>query len=135
MGLRVSVLRTLYLGTWQFYFTFSLYDKFFRRANLNPIWLKDPSRNVSSAEIKQENEYLFLSNLLTGSTQSNCSLPCTTFKAETKLIQKETYGEMVHYNWVDFVPSGRIEVTQTKYMNSTLSQYMAEMVRNLILKY
>ena len=102
--------------------------KFYRRANLNSLWLRDNSKNVSEAEVKQENDYKYFSNLLTGSTQSDCRLPCASLKAETKFIQSVIYGQLVKYNWVDFVPSDRIEVTQTKYMSSTLSQYLANLV-------
>ena len=104
-----------------------------RMENLNPLWLRDYSKNVSKAEIKEKDFSRKLADLLTGSTQSNCRLPCTTLKAETKLLQSVTFGPSVKNNWVEIVPLERIEVTQTKYMNSTLSQYLASLVRSLVL--
>ena len=87
--------------------------------------MKDPSRNVSSSVIKDEDEYFPLANIITGATQSDCRLPCTTIKTETKHIQQVGFE---HNSMLDLVPSERIDVTETKFVTKTLAQYMSELV-------
>ena len=87
--------------------------------------MKDPSKNVSSSVIKHEDEYFPLANIITGATQSDCRLPCTSIKTETKFIQE--VGD-THNSILDLVPSDRIDVTETKFVTKTLAQYMSELV-------
>ena len=95
-------------------------------AGLNPFWLKDPTRNVSSAVYKNQDEFLKFSNIISGATQSNCSLPCTNIKAETRHNQRITISSASHF--VDLIPSEVIEVTQTRLLSKTVSQSLSELV-------
>ena len=88
--------------------------------------MKDPSKNVSSSVIKHEDEYFPLANIITGATQSDCRLPCTTIKTETKFIQQVGFAHNISI--LDLVPSDRIDVTETKFVTKTLAQYMSELV-------
>ena len=99
-------------------------------AGLNPFWLKDPTRNVSSAVYLSQEGFLKFSNIISGATQSNCSLPWTNIKAETRHNQRIQISSAS--NFVDLIPSEVIEVTQTRLLSKTLSQSLSELVWFLI---
>ena len=81
---------------------------------------------MSSAVYKNQDEFLKFSNIISGATQSNCSLPCTNIKAETRHNQRITISSSSHF--VDLIPSEVIEVTQTRLLSKTLSQSLSELV-------
>ena len=64
-------------------------------------------------------------NIVVGATKSDCKLPCTTYSYTTRRVVKAVKQ---NYNFIDFIPSEKIEVTETRLMKTTFTEGLAELV-------
>ena len=69
------------------------------------------------------------SNLLTGATQSDCKLPCTSVAAKTRHLMSLMGSSSELENVVDLIQSNSIKVTETKIISTPVSESLAELVR------
>ena len=100
-----------------------------RKFDLNPFWTKNNNEKTSSFVVV--NKSFRADNVILGATQSNCKLPCTTHSYTTKEIMKIVKKEQDKpLNWIDLIPSDKIEVIDTRTVIKTFTEYLAELVRN-----
>ena len=101
-----------------------------RESGLNPIWLKNPLANVTSKLVFGDNKFgeVKTSNLLTGATQSDCKLPCTTVAAKTRPLMSLVGSPSELENMVDLIQSSSMKVTETKIISTSVSKSLAELV-------
>ena len=93
---------------------------------MNPFWTKNNNEKTSSFVIV--NGSFRADNVILGATQSNCKLPCTTYSYTTKEIMKIVMKDK-GLNWIDLIPSDTIEVSDTRTVIRTFTEYLAELVR------
>ena len=79
-----------------------------RKYDLNPFWTKENNTETSSLVVV--NRSFRADNVILGATQSNCKLPCTTHSYTTKQIMKIVMKDQ-DLNWIDLMPSDKIEVS------------------------
>ena len=93
---------------------------------LNPIWVQDLSRNISSStfipNLTKDNAQV--SNVVTGVTSSKCPLPCSTTRVSSRLLSAYSTGSA--YNWIDLVPVSSVLVTTTDFVKPNLSKLLSE---------
>ena len=94
---------------------------------MNPFWTKE--NNVETSSFINVNESFRGDNVILGATQSNCKLPCTTHSYTTKKIMKIVMKDQ-GLNWIDLMPSDKIDVVYTRTVNKTFTEYLADLVRN-----
>ena len=99
-----------------------------RKFDLNPFWTKE--NNAETSSFTNVNESFRGDNVILGATQSNCKLPCTTHSYTTKKIMKIVMKDQ-GLNWIDLMPSDKIEVLYTRTVNKTFTEYLADLVRNI----
>ena len=92
--------------------------------------MKNPLANVTSKLVFGEDEYgeVRSSNLLTGATQSDCKLPCTTVAAKTRHLMSLMGSSSELENVVDLIQSNSIKVTETKIISTPVSESLSELV-------
>jgi hypothetical protein len=93
-----------------------------RQPGLVPIWLTDDMENASTHYVSTEKKYL--NYLFKGEYLSDCLLPCTTFRSESKFVGKFKFKG--RSTWMNIRFSQTVQVTTTDFIKPTLSTFLSD---------
>jgi hypothetical protein len=94
---------------------------------LVPIWLADDLKKVTKQYASEHSSGLI--DLFYGTTMSDCPLPCSTIRTETKLMRKTIATGRSTSIMIFFSPT--VQVTTTDFVLPAISTFLSDLVGSL----